>query len=97
MQEQHKGLYSTLQGASLTLHTILLGVSGTIYNNRALEPFKELGLIASQRAKNLASKLDVHSINCTAKLFHTRRALSSTVINSRQETVSGQACNPDPH
>ena len=33
-----------------------------------------------------------------AKLVHTRRALSSTVIKSHQETVSGQACNPpDPH
>jgi hypothetical protein len=33
-----------------------------------------------------------------AKFVHTRRALSSTVINSHQEPVSGQACNPlDPH
>ena len=33
-----------------------------------------------------------------AKLVHTRRALSSTVIDSHQEPVSGQACNPpDPH
>jgi hypothetical protein len=34
----------------------------------------------------------------STKLVHTRRALSSTVINSHQEPVSGQACNPpDPH
>jgi len=40
----------------------------------------------------------VHSVNFAAKLVHTRRALSSTVINSHQEPVSGQACNPpDPH
>ena len=39
VQEQHKGLYSTLQGASDTLHTILLGVGGTICNNHTLEPF----------------------------------------------------------
>jgi hypothetical protein len=32
---------------------------GTIYNNRTLEPFKELGL-DSQRVKKLASKLHVH-------------------------------------
>jgi hypothetical protein len=39
----------------------------------------------------------VHSVNF-AKLVHTRRALSSTIINSHQEPVSGQACNPpDPH
>ena len=31
-------------------------------------------------------------------LVHTRRALSSTVINSHQEPVLSQACNPlDPH
>jgi hypothetical protein len=36
--------------------------------------------------------------SAAAKLVHTRRALSSTVINSLQEPVSGQACNPlDPH
>jgi len=42
-QEQHKGLCSIFQGASVTLHTILLGVSGTIYNNQTLESFKEVG------------------------------------------------------
>ena len=61
------------------------------------EPFKELGL-DSQRVKKLASKLHEHSVNFAARLVHTRRALSSTVINSHQEPVSGQACNPpDPH
>jgi hypothetical protein len=41
----------------------------------------------------------VHFVNFAAKLVRTRRALStSTVINSHQEPVSGQACNPpDPH
>jgi hypothetical protein len=93
-KEQHKDVSNILQGASVTLHIILLGVGGTIYT---LEPFKELGL-DSQRVKKLASKLHVHSVNFAAKLVHTRRALSSTVINSHQEPVSGQACNPlDPH
>jgi hypothetical protein len=62
-----------------------------------LKPFKELGL-DSQRVKKLASKLHVHSVNFAAKFVHTKRALFSTVINSHQEPVSGQACNPpDPH
>jgi len=40
----------------------------------------------------------VYSVNFAAKLVHTRRAFSSTVIDSHQETVSGQACDPpDPH
>jgi len=38
----------------------------------------------SQRVKKLASKLHVHSVNFAAKLVHTRRALSSTIINSHQ-------------
>jgi len=62
-----------------------------------MEPFQELDL-DSQRAKKLASKLHVHSVNYAAKLVHTGRALSSTVIDSHQEKVSDQACNPpDPH
>ena len=52
----------------------------------------------SHKVKKFASKLHVHSVNFAAKLVHTRRALSSTVVNSHQELVSGQACNPpDPH
>jgi len=46
-------------------------------------------------SKNL---LPTDVINYVAKLVHTRRALSSTIINSHQEAVSGQACYPpDPH
>ena len=52
-QEQQKGLRSILQGASVTLHTMLLGVGGTIYNNDTLEAFKELGLDC-QRVEQLA-------------------------------------------
>jgi len=80
-KEQHKELCNILQGASVTLHIILLGVGGTIYNTHTLKPLKELGL-DSQRVKKLASKLHVHSVNFATKLVHTRRALSSTVINS---------------
>jgi len=78
-KEQHKDLCNILQGASVTLHIILLGVGGTIYNTHTLKPFKELGL-DSQKVKKLASKHHVHSVNFAAKLVHTRRALSSTVI-----------------
>jgi hypothetical protein len=71
-------------------------VGGTIYINHTLEPFKELSL-DSQRVKKLASKLHVHLVKHAAQLVHTRRALSSTVIKSHQEPVSGQARNPrDP-
>jgi len=73
--ERHKGtaqdLCNILQRASVTLHIILLGVGGTIYNTHTLKPFKELGL-DSQRVRQLASKLHVHSVNFPAKLVHTR-------------------------
>jgi hypothetical protein len=78
-QEQHNGLYSILAGASVTLRTILLEVCGTIYNRHTLEPFKDLGL-DSQRVQKLASKLHAHSVNYAAKLAHSRRANSSTII-----------------
>jgi hypothetical protein len=45
----------------ITLHIVLLGVGGTIYNTHTLKPFKELGL-DPQRVKKLASKLHVHSV-----------------------------------
>ena len=98
-KEQHQDLCSILQGASVTLHIILLGVGGTIYNTHTLKHFKKLGL-DSQRASELmsfersASKLNVYSVNYAAKLVYTRRALSSTIILSHQEPVLGQACNP---
>ena len=50
-----------------TLHIILLGVGGTIYNTHTLKPFKQLGL-DSQRIKKLASKLHIHSVNLAAKI-----------------------------
>jgi hypothetical protein len=47
--EQQKDLLcNILQGASVTLHIILLGVDGTIYNVHTLKPFKELVLILKE-------------------------------------------------
>jgi hypothetical protein len=40
VKNQHKDLCNILQGASVTLHIILLGVGGTIYNTQNSEPFK---------------------------------------------------------
>jgi hypothetical protein len=53
-KEQHKDLCNIFQRASITLHIILLGVDGTIYNTHTLKPIKELGLDC-QRVKKLAS------------------------------------------
>jgi hypothetical protein len=58
-KEQHKDLCNILQEASVTLHIILLGVGGTIYNTHTLKPFKELGL-DSQRVKKKEIKKKLH-------------------------------------
>ena len=71
--------------ASVTLHIILLGVGGTIYNTHTLKPFKKLG-VDTQRVKKLASKLHVHSVNFAAKLAIPDvpfPVLLSTLIRSR--------------
>ena len=95
---QEKSILSSPDDTMLPeVYTDTVACIYTIYNTHTLKPFKELGL-DSQRVKKLASKLHVHSVNFAAKLVHTRRVLSSTIINSHQEPVSGQACNPpDPH
>jgi len=77
----------------LSTSSFWVWAGGTIYNTHTLKPFKEFGL-DSQRVKKLASKLYVHFVNFAAKLVHTKRALSSTVVDSHQEPVLGQACNP---
>jgi hypothetical protein len=93
VQEQRKGLCSSLQGTSVTLHTILLGVGGTIFNNHMLKLLRSWVLIL----KELSNLPLSFMFNLSTELVHTRRILFSPIINSHQKTVSGQACNPpDP-
>eukprot|EP00983_Pelagomonas_calceolata_P047294 1140563-Pelagomonas_calceolata.AAC.1 len=40
LQQQHSELCKQLQGAEVTLHTILLGVVGTNYTAHTLDQFK---------------------------------------------------------
>jgi len=95
-QEQHKGLCSILQGASVTLHTTLMGVGGIIYNNHTLEPWKVLGLDLKELRNFLLNFMFILSI--TLPNLSIPDVPFPTLINSHQETVSGQACNPpDPH
>jgi hypothetical protein len=81
-----------LQEASITLHTILLGVGGTIYNNHMLELLRSW-VFDSQRVKKLVSKLHVHSIDYAAKLVQPDEPFP-TLIQYHQKTVSGQEVKP---
>ncbi len=65
--------------ANVCLHTILLGVGGTIYRLYNLEPLKHLGLDPQKVAK-LAVKLHAHSVQYANKLVSTRRALEKLLL-----------------
>ena len=47
-------------------------------------PFKELGLDSERLKKLASSKIHVHSVNYAAYHVHTRRTLSSNIINFHQ-------------
>jgi hypothetical protein len=51
----------------VTLHTILLGVGGSIYTSNTLHHLKDLGL-NSQRDHKTAFKLHAHSVHYSQKL-----------------------------
>ena len=64
--EQHKRLCDRqLKGKNIVLHTILLGVGGSIYIPHTLKHFIDLGLDL-QRSKKLAYTLHVHSVQYTS-------------------------------
>ena len=50
--KQYESLCKRLKAKKVTLHTILIGVGGSIYTSNALHHLKELGL-ESQRAHKL--------------------------------------------
>jgi len=86
--EQHARLkqHLHLEGyVAIHLHTILLGVGGTIYNSLTLDPLKALGL-DHQHVTKLARKLNAHSITSASSLIGARRKLEA---NAHQEPQFG--------
>ncbi len=59
--KQHEVLCKRLKAKKAILHTILLGVGGSIYTSRTLNHRKELGLDV-QKAHTTALKLHAHSV-----------------------------------
>eukprot|EP00983_Pelagomonas_calceolata_P037876 1136559-Pelagomonas_calceolata.AAC.3 len=95
----------------VTLHIILVGVAGTIYNDYTIKPLTNLDL-TRQRAKSLASKLSCHAIQRLTTIIYTRHALhfqgtsgggvaGRVAVESRRRRVRASrsmADNPpDPH
>ena len=74
-QLQHKDLCDKqLKGKTIVLHTILLGVGGSIYIPHTLCHFTDLGL-DPQRSRKLAYSLHEHSVQYAYILSSTRRAI----------------------
>ena len=96
--EQHKRLVSVLkaQGCSkVSLHIILLGVVGTIYNSLTEVPLSKLGLDHC-KVKKLTHSLHTHSVQFATKIIKTSRKLSYQQNNANG--VNGVSRNsPDPH
>ena len=97
----------------MTLHTILIGVGGTIYNNYTIAPLINLGL-TKQKAESLASQLRDHAIQRLSTIINTRHALCFQGVSGRGGLAGraaaaedgrrrvrahrGMAANPpDPH
>ncbi len=73
----HKILCKRLKAKKSIIHTILLGVGGSIYSSHTLNHRKELGL-DTQKAQKTALKLHAHSVLYTHKLTTKRRALEKS-------------------
>ena len=97
-QQQHKNLCDNqLRGKTIMLHTILLGVGGSIYIPHTLQHFTDLGLDL-QRSKKLAHSLHVHSVQYAYKLSSTRRAIENQTTSRNHGLGQGAASHPpDPH
>ncbi len=79
--------------ANVNLHSILLGVGGTIYSPNSLEPLNP------QKATKLAEKLHAHSVQYAYKLVSTRHALEKIyATNHHQAQEWGTSSHlRDPH
>jgi len=60
-RKQHEVLCERLKAKKVILHTILLGVGGSIYTSHTLNHLRELGL-DTQKAHKTALKLHAHSV-----------------------------------
>eukprot|EP00983_Pelagomonas_calceolata_P017208 539041-Pelagomonas_calceolata.AAC.1 len=82
----------------ITLHTILLGVGGTIYTTHTQDHVKKLK-IDLQSSTKLAQKLHAHSVQHAHKLTSTIRAIENKNTQHKYGALGLHASRnpPDPH
>ncbi len=92
--EQHIGLKHALaqQCHKVSLHTILIGVMGTIYKCKTELPLSKLGLDRC-RVRKLNLNLNAHSIQYATKIINTSRSMK----NIKERTYGSFQNPPDPH
>eukprot|EP00983_Pelagomonas_calceolata_P076675 1153521-Pelagomonas_calceolata.AAC.4 len=97
-QQHHSELCTQLQGAETTLHTILLGVGGTVYAAHTLDQFNKPG-VDLQRSTKLAQKFYACFVQYAYKLNSTRRAIENknTHYDSGALGLRAARNSPDPH
>jgi len=96
-KKQHEVLCKRLKAKKVILHTLLLGVGGSIYTSHTENHLKELSLDTPKAHKN-ALKLHAHSVLYAHNLTTTRRALEKSICSQGFGLEHGAACHPpDPH
>ncbi len=76
-RKRHKVLCKRLKAKKVILHTILLGVGGSIYSSHTLNHLKELGL-DTRKAHKSALKLHAHFVLYAHRLTATIHALEKS-------------------
>ena len=96
-QNQHKNTIESLRTKSLrgshcnnrvTLHTILIGVAGTIYNPYTIDPLCNLGL-SKEKAHNTAKALHFHAVKALTKIDNTKNSLLFSNLSNGGSGVGG--------
>ena len=76
-----RSLRGISQNNQVTLHVILLGVGGTIYNQYTITPLLNLG-ISTHEVHQLATELHCHAIKSLNKITKTRHKIHFNKSNS---------------